>query len=130
MLKLIALLLVALILFPAVSASSEQILTPPEPRPGGDWTCSHDPTVTGELRALFEKGMEPFTGIHYDPVVYLGSQDDAGTSHAFLCRNEAACPGRAETFSSYWVIFLHEDLSGSISFLTIAPFDFGPLSVH
>ena len=116
--KLIALLLTALMIVSAASA---------ETRLAGGWEPSADPTVTEELRALFEKGTEALAGASYIPVAYLGSQVVAGTNHAFLCQAVTAYPGSLDTDPAYAMVYLYEDLSGNVSILSIADFDIGSL---
>lgn len=119
--KLIALIL--MILMTVSAASAEGTLC-------GGWEPSADPTVTEELKALFEKGTETLTGISYIPVAYLGSQVVAGTNHAFLCRAVTAYPGSLETDPAYAMVYLYEDLSGQVSILSIADFDVGSLCTY
>ena len=119
--KLIALILCVLMLASAAAAEGNLC---------GGWTPSADPEVTEDLRALFEKGTETLTGISYIPVVYLGSQVVAGTNHAFLCQAVTAYPGAIETEPAYAVVYLYEDLDGSVSILSIADFDIGSLCTY
>ena len=116
--KLIALILAVLMMASAAAAEG--------PLSGG-WTPSADPTVTEELKALFEKGTEALTGASYIPVAYLGSQVVAGTNHAFLCQQVTAYPGSLETAPAYAMVYLYEDLSGQVSILSIADFNIGSL---
>lgn len=118
--KIIALILALLTLLTIVSVSTAEPLT-------GGWTPSEDPTVTEELKALFDKGTETLTGAGYIPVAYLGSQVVAGTNHAFLCQAVTAYPGALETAPAYAMVYLYQDLSGSVSILSIADFDIGAL---
>ena len=115
--KLIAMILALLMLFSV--ASAEKL--------AGGWTPSADPTVTEDLKALFEKGTETLTGVDYIPVAYLGSQVVAGTNHAFLCQAVTAYPGALETEPAYAMVYLYEDLSGNVSILSIGTFDIGSL---
>ena len=116
--KLIALTLVLLMMIPAAFADESLC---------GGWTPSGDPVVTEELKTLFEKGTETLTGISYIPVAYLGSQIVAGTNHAFLCQAVTAYPGSIEAAPAYAIVYLYEDLNGSVSILSIADFDIGSL---
>lgn len=90
----------------------------------GGWTPAEDPTVTEELKALFDKGMSRLIGVKHEPVIYLGSQVVAGINHAFLCRSTVVYPD-AKPF--YTIVYLYEDLKGDVSVLSIADFDFGSL---
>ena len=93
----------------------------------GGWTPSADPTITDELKSIFEAGTDTLTGIAYVPVAYLGSQVVAGTNHAFLCQTTSAYPGveGLESKPGYAMVYLYEDLSGNVSILSIADFDVG-----
>ena len=119
--KLIALILVFLMMISAAAAEG--------PLSGG-WAPSADPTVTDELKALFDQGTETLTGVSYIPVAYLGSQVVAGTNHAFLCQAVTAYPGALETEPGYAMVYLYQDLSGNVSILSIADFDVGSLCTY
>lgn len=118
--KLTALILAILMMISA--ASAEPLL--------GCWRPSEDPTVTEELKAIFEKGTETLTGASYIPVAYLGSQLVAGTNHAFLCQAVTAYPGALVTVPAYAMVYLYEDLSGNVSILSIADYDIGSLCTY
>ena len=90
----------------------------------GGWTVAQDPTITPELKAVFDKGMEGLLGVDYTPVAYLGSQVVAGTNRAFLCQAVTVTPDAKPT---YVLVYLYEDLSGNVSVLSIADFDIGSL---
>ncbi len=96
----------------------------------GSWTPSADPTVTEELKTLFEKGTDTLTGVCYIPVAYLGFQAVAGTNHAFLCQAVTAYPGSLKADPAYAMVYLYEDLSGNASILSIADFDVGSLCTY
>ena len=119
--KLTALILSLLMMLSAAAAE--------KPLSGG-WTPSADPTVTEELKALFDQGTETLTGAGYLPVAYLGSQVVAGTNHAFLCQAVTAYPGSLETAPAYAMVYLYQDLSGNVSILSIADFDVGSLCTY
>ena len=51
-----------------------------EPVDGG-WGTASDPTITDEVRALFEKALDGLVGVNYVPVTYLGTQVVAGYNH-------------------------------------------------
>ena len=110
---ILALLLVAAALF--TCAGAETALA-------GGWTAAEDPAVTEELRALFDKGMEGLLGVSYKPVAYLGSQVVAGRNHCFLAQATVIYP---DARPSWVLIYLYEDLSGNVSLMNIAEFDFG-----
>ena len=88
----------------------------------GGWQAAADPTVTPELKAIFDKGMEGLLGVNYVPVVYLGSQVVAGTNHAFLCQATVVVP---DAVPEWAVVYLYQDLQGNVSVLDIGGFDVG-----
>ena len=96
----------------------------------GSWTPSTDPTITEDLKTLFDKGTDTLTGISYIPVAYLGSQVVAGTNHAFLCQAVTAYPGSLDIDPAYAMVYLYEDLSGNVSILCITDFDIGSLCTY
>ena len=88
----------------------------------GGWMVAQDPTITPELKAVFDKGMEGLIGVNYVPVLYLGSQVVAGTNHAFLCQATVVVP---DAQPEWMVVYLYQDLQGEISVLDIGGFDVG-----
>lgn len=87
-----------------------------EPIDGG-WGAASDPTITDNIKALFEKGMKGLVGVNYTPVAYLGSRIIAGYNHAVLCQAVTVYPGAQPR----WVIvYLFEDLEGGVSVTDIA----------
>jgi len=88
---------------------------PEEPVDGG-WSAASDPTITDEVRALFDKATEGLLGVNYVPIVYLGSQIVAGYCHAILCQATTVYPGAEPR----WVIvYLFEDLDGGVTVTNI-----------
>lgn len=88
----------------------------------GGWTPAADPTITDEVKALLNKGMEGLVGVNYTPVAYLGSQVVSGTNHAILCQATVVYPGATPYFV---IVYLYEDLQGNVSLMNIADFDVG-----
>lgn len=116
--KLIVLMTAVLMMISAAAMAESRV---------GGWTPAKDPAVTEELQVLFQKGTETLTGAGYIPVAYLGSQIVAGTNHAFLCQAVTAYPGTQEMAPAFAIVYLYENLSGSVSILSIADFDIGSL---
>ena len=86
-----------------------------EPVDGG-WGTASDPTLTDEVRALFEKALDGLVGVNYVPVTYLGTQVVAGYNHAILCQATTVYPGAAPR----WVImYLFEDPDGNVAITDI-----------
>lgn len=88
----------------------------------GGWTPAADPTITDEVKALLDKGMEGLVGVNYTPVAYLGSQVVSGTNHAILCQATGVYPDAVPYFV---IVYLYEDLQGNVSLMNIANFDVG-----
>ena len=82
----------------------------------GGWGTASDPTITDEVRALFDQALNRLVGVKYVPVAYLGMQVVAGYNHAILCQATTVYPGA----SPRWVImYLFEDLDGNVSITEI-----------
>ncbi len=82
----------------------------------GGWAAASDPTITDEIKALFDKATEGLLGVNYVPVAYLGSQIVAGYCHAILCQATTVYPGAEPR----WVIvYLFEDLDGGVTVTNI-----------
>ena len=81
----------------------------------GGWTPAADPTITDEVKALLDKGMEGLVGVNYTPVAYLGSQVVSGTNHAILCQATVVYPGATPYFV---IVYLYEDLQGNVSLMS------------
>ena len=121
--KIISLMLAALILVSAslmIPALAENALS-------GGWTPAEDPTITEEIRALFDQAMAGLMGVDYVPVAYLGSQIVAGMNHAFLCQATVVYPGAQPRWT---VVYLYQDLAGQATVLNIADFDIGSLCTY
>ncbi len=93
----------------------------------GGWSAAADPAVTEEIRALLDKGIGNLIGVEYEPVAYLGTQVVAGTNHAILCLAQVM-NGTGQ--HSWKIVYLYEDLQGSVSVLNIADFDIGALCTY
>ena len=116
--KVIALLAALLMAFGTACALGEGTESE-ETIPGflaGGWSVPEDPTVTDEMQALLEKGLEKLDGVDYVPVVLLGTQVVAGTNYAFLCQGTVVVPGAAP---SWKIVYLYADLGGDASVLDI-----------
>jgi len=106
--KLIAIVLAALLMVTVAVAEDEPV--------DGGWAAASDPTITDELRSLFDKATEGLLGVNYMPVAYLGSQIVAGYGHAILCQAATVYPGAEPR----WVImYLFEDLDGGVTITDI-----------
>lgn len=88
----------------------------------GGWSHSASSEVTDELRKVFDKAFEGFTGSNVTPIAYLGSQVVAGMNHCFLCQSTVIYPG-AEPH--YVLVYVYEALDGSAALMNIADLDIG-----
>ena len=86
-----------------------------EPRSGG-WTIAEDPSLTDELRTIYEKGLSELVGVNYVPIALLGTQVVAGTNYCFLSQGTVVYPGSTPM---YMLVYLYKDLSGNVSVLRI-----------
>ena len=93
----------------------------------GGWQPAADASVTDDVQALLEKGLDGMVGANYVPVAYLGSQVVAGTNHAILCQVTAVVPD-AEPY--FVIVYLYEDLEGNVTIMNVADFDIGALCTY
>ena len=93
----------------------------------GGWTVAEDPTVTEEIQALTDKGVEGMLGVHYVPIAYLGSQMVAGQNHAVLCQATVVYPDAKPTLV---ILYLYEDPEGNVQLLNVSDFDIGALCTY
>ena len=83
----------------------------------GGWEASESPEITSERQAIFNKALDGFVGVGYEPIAYLGSQIVAGTSHAFFCKAQVVYPKAQPYFA---IVFIYEDLEGNVEIQDIA----------
>ena len=82
----------------------------------GGWTQPGSPAMTDEAKAAFEKAMEGFVGVDYQPVELLGTQVVAGTNYKILCDAKGVYPG-AEPYQA--IVTVYQDLDGNAKILEI-----------
>lgn len=67
--------------------------------------------VTPELSDLFDQALDGFVGVGYTPKFYLGSFDNGGTVHCFLCESTVVTANPV----SYWsFVFITDDGAGNV----------------
>ena len=108
-------MIVLLTLLVVMSTATRQA-SADEPLAGG-WTPAADYTVTEELQAIFDKGMEMLLGVDYVPLAYLGSQVVAGTNHVFLVKGTVVVPNAPV---SYGLAYFYQDLQGGVTLMNVA----------
>lgn len=83
----------------------------------GGWQNSESPDITPDRRAVFDKAMDGFVGVGYEPIAYLGSQIVAGKNHAFFCKAQVIYPNSLPYFT---IVYVYEDLEGKAEIAEIA----------
>ena len=91
----------------------------------GGWEAAEDPAVTEEIQALLDKATEGLLGATYEPIALLGTQVVAGTNYCILCKTTVVYPD-AKPF--YTLVYLYEDLEGSVETTAIVGLDIAELS--
>ena len=86
----------------------------------GGWYEPESPAVTDELKAVFDKAMEGFTGVGYVPVALVAQQVVAGMNYRFLCEATTVVPG-AET--DYALVTVYKDLDGNAEITEVVRLD-------
>lgn len=77
--------------------------------------------VTPELSDLFDQALDGFVGVGYTPKFYLGSFDNGGTVHCFLCESTTITANPV----SYWsFVFVLDDGAGNISIAKVCQPDY------
>ena len=100
-----------------ITKAAENVQEPGEEQLAGGWQNSESPEITAELRAVFDKALDGFVGVGYEPIAYLGRQIVAGTNHAFFCRAQVIYPNSLPYFA---IVFIYEDLDGKAEITDIA----------
>lgn len=124
--KLFALMLTMLmVLALCACGQSKAPAAEKEPAVVGGWTISEDAALTDEARAAFEKAMEGFTGVGYEPVALIGTQVVSGTNYCILCEARVIVPDAAPYYA---LVYVYADLKGGAEILNIAALDLGDIA--
>ena len=91
----------------------------------GGWTISEDAAITDEARAAFEKAMEGFTGVGYEPVALIGTQVVSGTNYCILCEARVVYP---DAVPYYALVYVYADLNGGAELLDSVILDIGDIA--
>lgn len=91
----------------------------------GGWTISEDAALTDEARAAFEKAMEGFTGVGYEPLALIGTQLVSGTNYCILCEARVIMPDAAPYYA---LVYVYADLKGGAEILNIAALNLGDIA--
>ena len=112
--KVITLVLAFAMLFSlAACASSESKLL-------GGWQKIDPPVVTDDVAALLEKASADNLGAEYVPTAYIAKQLVSGTNYLVLCEITPVTP---DAVGHYSLVYIYEDLQGSVSITDIKDAD-------
>ena len=76
----------------------------------GGWYKDADTSVTEDARQAFDKAMQGFAGVSYEPVALLGTQVVAGLNYCYLCKGTLVTAQPQE----FWaMVFVYLDLEGN-----------------
>ena len=83
--------------------------------------------VTAELSELFDQALDGFVGVGYTPKFYLGSFDNGGTVHCFLCESTVVTANPV----SYWsFVFITDDGAGNVGIGKVCQPDYTCINVY
>ena len=82
----------------------------------GGFTPVEDGTITAELQAIFDKGLEGLASVGYKAKKLVATQVVAGTNYKFLCDATVVYPGAVAT-EKY--VTIYKDLQGNCSLLNV-----------
>lgn len=91
----------------------------------GGWTITKDITVSDEAKAAFDKALDGFTGVDYQPLALLGTQVVAGTNYCILCEAKVVYP---DAVPYYALVYIYADLQGGAKILNIVSLDIGDIA--
>ena len=82
----------------------------------GKWIVPESTEITDELKEVFEKALDGFTGVGYTPKLYLGYIVSGGTIHCFLCESLVIVPDAVP----YWsLVYVFEDTEGNAAITNV-----------
>lgn len=88
----------------------------------GGWGMTEDIAVTEDARAAFDKAMEEFVGVGYEPVALLGTQVVAGLNYCLLCRaSTVTLPPQ----SFYALVYIYAGVDGTCAVMDIQEINMG-----
>ena len=82
----------------------------------GGWKATDSPRMSEEATAAFEKAMEGFVGVSYEPLACLAQQLVSGTNYAVFCKAQVVYPD-AQPY--YAIVYIYESLEGNAEILKI-----------
>ena len=93
----------------------------------GGWTEFNEvitPVYTEESKKAFDKAMEEFVGVSYEPAALLATQIVSGTNYTFLAKGTTVT---AEPKTGWYFVVIYQDLEGNASVSTVNEIDFTDL---
>lgn len=85
----------------------------------GGWGSVSSPVVTAELKAVFDKALEHYTGVKLTPVAYIAVQVVAGLNHRFICRKKPVVAPSLDAAETFAFVEIYEDLSGNAEITSV-----------
>ncbi|MBQ1727640.1 MAG: hypothetical protein II039_09670 [Treponema sp.] len=85
----------------------------------GGWTRAKDPTVTKELKNMFNDALSGILGANYSPVALLSTQSGSGTNYCFFCESGKIT---GEPNASYAFVYIYRNADGEVSLSDILNF--------
>lgn len=86
----------------------------------GGWKDAEDGTITDELKEIFDKAMEGYTGMGFTPIQLLATQLVSGTNYKFLCE---ATSVTAEPVTSEKIVTVYQDLQGNCKIIEVEDYE-------
>jgi len=84
----------------------------------GGWSQCENPSITEEVKALFDKALNGYKGAALTPVALAATQVVAGTNYCFLCETD---PVTVST-CGYAMVTVYADLKGNAEITDVAEF--------
>lgn len=82
----------------------------------GGWKATDSPQISEEVTVAFEKAMEGFVGVNYEPVAWLAYKLVSGTDFAILCKAQVTQPD-AQPY--YAIVYICDNPDGNAQLLKI-----------
>ena len=82
----------------------------------GGWVDAEDPTVTAELKEIFDSAFEGMTGATYEPVSFDASQVVAGKNYQFTAYQTLTVPNAEKTLVK---VYIYVDTAGKATLTKI-----------
>ena len=128
--KKIALIVAAMLLVTVVftaCAKKEEPAPQTEPAVVGGWTLNTDETkgmLDEDAQKAFDKALEGYAGMGFEPIALLGTQVVAGTNYLILCRGTTVT---AKPETKLVTVKVYAKLDGNAEILEVKDFDLGAI---